>query len=421
MSRRARRWAWAVAALVAAGAWVWLASRLWRTSVPGDLRLPDLSASNYFSHAELDRTRTFERFERIDFLLSQAALVLALLVYSVRGRALVRESAAGPIGTGLLLGMLAFGVVWLAQLPFEVAGVWWEHHYGVSKAGVVESVVDSWLSLGSVFLFVCVAIAIVMGLARPLGNRWWLAGAPVFVALGLLFTWVQPYLIPDVHRLRDPRLTAEARQLARTERLPPIPVDVEDVHKFTDLPNAEAVGLGGSRRVVLWDTLLNDGFGPRQIRTVLAHELGHHAHGHLWKQVGWSALTAFPLAFLIALATARVGGMRVPTAVPLAVLVLILLQLVTSPLTTAVTRRMEAEADWSALRATRDPTGARVLFQGFAKKALEQPDPPGWWRLIAGDHPTIMERIEMAREFQARRPRPGGPNRPGGSGGSGPR
>jgi STE24 endopeptidase len=299
--------------------------------------------------------------------------------------------------------MLGFGVVWLAQLPFEVAGLWWERRYGVSHAGYVESVIDSWLSLGGVFLFVCVAIAIVMGFARLVGNRWWLAGAPVFVALGLLFTWVQPYLIPDVHRLKSPHLAAEARQLARAEGLPAIPVDVEDVHKFTDLPNAEAVGLGASRRVVLWDTLLNGRFGPRQVRTVLAHELGHHARRHLWKQVGWNALVAFPLALLIALATARVGGLIVPTAVPLALLVLVVLQLLASPLSATVSRRMEAEADWTALRTTHDPTAARVLFQHFSKTALVQPDPPGWWQLAVDDHPTIMQRIEMAQAFERRR------------------
>jgi STE24 endopeptidase len=405
VSRRARRVAWAALALLAAGGWLWAASRLWRTTVPGGLDLGKLPASRYFSGSELHRTATFERFERIDYLLAQLALLVALAVYSVRGKALVRESAAGPVGTGVLLGMLGFGVVWLAQLPFQVAGLWWERRYGVSKAGYVESVLDSWLSLGGVFLFVCVAIAIVMWLARPLGNRWWLAGAPVFVALGLLFTWVQPYLIPDVHRVKDPHIKAEARQLARTEHLPPIPVEVQDVHKFTDLPNAEAVGLGASRRVVLWDTLLNGRFGPRQVRVVLAHELGHHARRHLWKQIGWNALVAFPLAFLIALATARVGGLTAPTAVPLALLVLVVLQLAASPLTTAVTRRMESEADWTALRATRDPVAARALFKGFSTKALEQPDPPGWWKLIAGDHPTVMERIGMASTFEARQDR----------------
>ena len=406
MSQAARRAAWALLALVAAGGWVWAASRLWQSTVPGDLHLAKLPASRYFSGHELHRTAIFERFERIDYLLAQVALLVVLGIYALRGKVFVRESAAGPIGTGVLLGMLGFGLVWFAQLPFEVAGLWWERRYGVAKAGYVESVLDSWLSLGGVFLFVCVAIAIVMGFARLIGNRWWLAGAPVFVALGLLFTWVQPYMIPDVHRLKNPQLKAEARQLARAEHLPPIPVDVQDVHKFTDLPNAEAVGLGASRRVVLWDTLLQGRFGPRQVRIVLAHELGHHARRHLWKQVAWNALVAFPLALVIALVTGRIGGMRDPTAVPLALLVLVVLQLLASPFTAAVSRRMEAEADWTALRTTHDPTADRVLFQTFSKTALVQPHPPGWWHLLADDHPTIMQRIEMARAYALRARRP---------------
>jgi hypothetical protein len=66
VSRNARRAAWALLALLAAGVWVWLGSRLWRTTVPGDLRLPKLPAERYFDASELHRTATFERFERID-------------------------------------------------------------------------------------------------------------------------------------------------------------------------------------------------------------------------------------------------------------------------------------------------------------------------------------------------------------------
>ena len=83
-----------------------------------------------------------------------------------------------------------------------------------------------------------------------------------------------------------------------------VPIVVESVHDVTSLPNAEATGLGPSRRVVLWDTLVSE-FTPREVTVVIAHELGHLAHNHIWKDVGWYALLAFPGAFLVARVTRR--------------------------------------------------------------------------------------------------------------------
>ncbi len=153
-----------------------------------------------------------------------------------------------------------------------------------------------------------------------------------------------------------------------------IPIVVEDVHDVTSLPNAEATGLGPSRRVVLWDTLVRD-FTPREVTVVLAHELGHLAHNHIWKAVGWYALFAFPGLYLIARATRRKGGMANPQAVPLSLFVLVALTLAAQPLQNAISRHMEAEADWAALEATHDPAGATALFRGFVPTTLERAEP----------------------------------------------
>jgi STE24 endopeptidase len=138
---------------------------------------------------------------------------------------------------------------------------------------------------------------------------------------------------------------------------------------------------------------------------VLAHELGHLAHNHIWKSIGWYALFAFPVAFLIARATRRRGGMGVPEAVPLAIFVYVVLQLAFLPLQNVVSRHFEAEADWSALRATNDPTAGKQLFRLFASETLEDPNPPSWDYIFLENHPTLMQRIEMTRYYALTRPR----------------
>jgi STE24 endopeptidase len=184
------------------------------------------------------------------------------------------------------------------------------------------------------------------------------------------------------------------------------PIEIETVHDVTSLPNAEATGLGPSRRVILWDTLVDGRFSDREVTVVIAHELGHLAHNHIWKDVGWYALFAFPGTFLIARATRRRGGMSRPEAVPLSLLVLVVLTVLGQPIQNVVTRHMEAEADWSSLQATHDPAGATGLFERFVPTTLSQPSPPTWDYVMLENHPTIMQRIAMVQAWRSRRLRP---------------
>ncbi|HEY1365576.1 MAG TPA: M48 family metalloprotease [Gaiellaceae bacterium] len=375
---------------------------LWRTKVPGDLRLPHVDPRKYFSAAHLRAAASYSRFERIDALLGELVLVAVLAVYARRGAALMRESAAGRIGTGMLLAMLGLGFVWLAQLPFGLADLWWQRRHHVSHLGYVTWIWVNWVGLGSQFLFICLAILIVMGLAGRLPRYWWIPGAAVFVGLTLLFAFVTPWLIVNTHRLRDPQLVATARQLARAEGVPNTRVEVQEVRTETSAPNAEAVGIGPGRRVVLWDTLLDGRFNVREIRVVLAHEFGHLARNHIWKSVAWYALFALPGAFLIAVATRRRGGMARPEAVPLALFVLVALQFVAQPAQVAISRHLESEADWLALQTTRDPTAARQLFRDLGQAADDQPSPPLWDYILFENHPTIAQRIAMVEAWRAR-------------------
>jgi STE24 endopeptidase len=313
----------------------------------------------------------------------------------------VRESAAGRIGTGMLLGMLGLAFVWLAQLPFGVVALWWERRYGISKVGYIESVVGSFLGLGGVFISACLAILVAMALAAPFRKLWWLAAAPVFVAVGLGVSFLSPFLITG---LKDPPKTieADARRLERAEGLPHIRVRVQKVRKETTAPNAEAVGIGPTRRVILWDTLLDGRFNRRQIRTVLAHELGHQKRNHILKGTAWYALFVFPAAWIIALATRRRGGIYRPEAIPLALFVVVVLQVATMPLQNVVSRRLEAEADWVSLQTTRDPSATRSTFERLAVVSRAEPDPPTWSYVLFENHPTIMQRIGMADAWQRR-------------------
>jgi Zn-dependent protease with chaperone function len=376
---------------------------LFPTAVPDDLGLPAVDVDRTFGAEFVDEAKRYERFFYVDWILAQIALLATLWLYARRGVAFTRESSAGPIGTGMLLGMLGLGIAWLVGIPFRVVAHWWSRRHDQTDLSYLDWIVQDWTILGAEFLSICLALLIVMGLARWLGERWWLPGAAVFVAIAALFNFVAPYLDFTTKPLDDKVLLADAARYEDELGVATIPIRVEEVSKDTDQANAYAFGLGPSRRVVFWDTMLEEPFSEDEQRVVLAHELAHHSQNHLPEGIGWFALFAVPGAWILMRATRRRGGMGSPEAVPLTLLVVVVFQLVTTPLANVISRRMEAEADWKALQVTRDPAALEQLMVGFSETGLGDPDPPALAQLMLGTHPALADRVAMARAWSLRK------------------
>ena len=375
---------------------------LWPTVVPNDLVLDEVDERGVFGAELVARAERFERFLYVLWALSQIALLATLCVYARKGAAFTKESAAGPIGTGMLLGMLGLAIVWLVNLPFRIVGHWWALRYDVSDAGYLAWLAEDWTLLGAQFVSVCLALLIVMGLARRLGDNWWLPGAAVFVGIAALFTFVAPYVDYTTEPLRDEELIAAADRFESRLGLPDVPAYVQEVSEDTEQANAYAYGFGPTRRIVFWDTVLDDPFDLEEQQVVLAHELAHHSQQHLPEGIGWFAVFAVPGALILMLVTKGRGGMGSPEAIPLALIVAAVFQLATAPAANWITRRMEAEADWKALEVTRDPESMEGAMVGLSETALGDPDPPAWVQLMLGTHPTLADRVAMARAWATR-------------------
>jgi STE24 endopeptidase len=375
---------------------------LWPTAVPNDLVLGDIDESTVFGAELVERAERYERFLYVLWVLSQIALLATLWIYARKGAAFTKESAAGPIGTGMLLGMLGLAIVWLVNLPFRLVGHWWALRYDITDANYVTWLLEDWTLLGAQFVSVCLALLIVMGLARRLGDNWWLPGAAVFVGIAALFTFVSPYIDYTTEPLRDEDLIEAADRFESALGLPDVPAYVQEVSQDTEQANAYAYGFGPTRRVVFWDTVLTDPFDAGEQQVVLAHELAHHSQQHLPEGIGWFAVFAVPGAFVLMLATKGRGGMGAPEAIPLALIVAAVFQLATAPAANWVTRRMEAEADWTALEVSRDPDSVEGAMVGLSETSLGDPDPPGWVQLLLGTHPALADRVAMAHAWAAR-------------------
>jgi STE24 endopeptidase len=382
------------AGILAAIAVVWLSAAyaLWQTEVPGDLRLSDFNERRYFGP---DALSEFERHDRVLRALGLGALTAELL-----GLALLALRPPIPRGPVLAqagqLAALAVVVAFAARLPFALAIVWWQRHTEIARVGYGRWLLDRVPELAVRAVILAAAAAVVVFLARRLGRGWWLVGVPLFVAIAAAVIVLQPLLTPRVAPLRYPYLVGEIQEVGERQGLDDVEVEVRDARSRSRQLNAEALGVGPTTRIILWDTTLE--LPPPVVVFLAAHELAHISRHHLWKGLGWFVLFAVPLTYLLA----RIVDLREARAVPSAVLVGSLLVLAVTPAASTVSRRYEAEADWVALRTSPDPGAATPLFLELARAGKRDPSPPRLYTLVFGTHPTILDRIRMAEAYRTR-------------------
>jgi STE24 endopeptidase len=383
------------AGILAVIAVLWLAAAvvLWQTDVPDGLRLPDIDPRRYFDAGALAE---YERHDRVLRLLGLGGLVAQLIGLGLVARRPPRVPGPALVEAGALAAV-AVVAAFVARLPFSLAILWWQRHSGIARVGYPQWLLDRLPGVAERAAVLAAAAAVVVLLARRLGDRWWAVGAPAFVAIAGAVIVFQPLFAPRVTPLERPQLVAQIRELGARQGLDDVEVQLHDARSRSRQVNAEALGIGPTTRIILWDTTLQ--LPRRAVLFLSAHELAHVSRQHLWKGLAWFALFALPLTYLLA----RLVDLRESRAVPAAILVGSLLVLAVTPAANAISRRYEAEADWVALRTTGDAGGATRLFAAVAAAGERDPTPPPLYAFVFGTHPTIVDRIAMAEAFRSDR------------------
>jgi STE24 endopeptidase len=178
---------------------------------------------------------------------------------------------------------------------------------------------------------------------------------------------------------------------------------VADASRRTTKENAYVSGLGATRRVVVYDTLLARG-SPQEVRLVVAHELGHRRDGHVLKGTLTAALGAIVAAFVIwvllmshaVLDSIHATGPGDPRVVPFVLLVAGLAGVVTDPFGMAVSRRWERAADRASVELTGDPVGFADMERNLSISNLSELAPGRLAYLFTYSHPAPAERIAAA-------------------------
>lgn len=297
----------------------------------------------------------------------------------------------------------------LMTLPVTWLGRYWlPRHYGLlhqSFGRWLLDVVKAGLLGGVLGLL---AVEIVYSLMR-LTPWWWLWGAVVFLGGYALLALVTPvWLVPLFYRLtRLPAGSLETRLLALADRVG-VPVSgiwVVDQSRKSRTANAAVTGLGRTRRILLFDTLLSE-FTQDEIEAVLAHELAHQLHRDIRRGLavqGALTLATFWMTDRALHLGARLLGLDGPAdlaGLPFFGLVLLLVSLVALPAANAWSRHVEWEADRFALDAIKDPGPFIGAMERLARLNLAERNPHPLEEFFFYSHPSIGRRIGHARQFR---------------------
>ncbi len=382
---------------------------LWFSLFPGRVA-PE--TWQYFSAGQVDLGRQYNKILRLMFIgsfFSQAAFLL-WLVFTGRAAALSRwsEQAAGGNYTASLL--LFFLVLWLAllvlELPFNFFSSYvWQHQWGFSTQSLASWWSDYVRSAGLGLVLAAAGAVILFRVMGRWPGAWWLAGAALFSAWLVIQSYLWPVLVsPLFNRFEpaaDPAVISMVQELSQKAGLPVDQVLVMDASRRTNRANAYFAGLGGTRRIVLYDTLLRD-YPPDQVRAVVAHEMAHWSKGHIVRGLALGALGSFALWGLLFLTLRStvplVCGRYPPGAWAVILLFFLLVSFAGTPLQNYFSRGMEREADRVAVMLTGDVEGAVRLQEDLAVKNLSDVAPAPFIRWFSYSHPPAVSRIEQIRQ-----------------------
>ncbi len=374
----------------------------------------DGEALNYFPAAMLEQGRRFAREARLAATLKALASLgaLAVLCFHPAGaRLLTWLEARGRGRWPRQVAWVAVGVGAMAavvELPFAYyLGHAHERAYGLTRQSAWAWLGDHLLGAAVGLVFSALLWLALYALIRRSPRRWWAGASLVMAGYSLLLAALYPVLLlPLFHQVRpvdDPQVLAMIHSLAeragvRVEKVAELRVGDESSRL-----NAMVAGLGPTKQVLLYDTLLRE-LSPAEVEAVLAHELSHAVHADLFR--GWALqaalnaaamwLAAWMLRAMRGVSPLGLPAAHAPRGLALLMLFLSLCDIAGTPAQAALSRRAEVRADKYALELTQNP---RALVQSFQKLARANPGdvaPPPLVEVLSHSHPSIIRRIRAA-------------------------
>jgi STE24 endopeptidase len=376
-------------------------------------RVPE---SRFFSAQELARARHFagpQRLLSLGEMALEGAVLVAMVARPPRRAVLATGRAAHgrPLMAVAVLGGGLAVVLRLAPLPLEAIARKRALDVGLATQGWDGWALDGLKATAIGTAFAAGGASLFLGLIRRFPRSWWLAGAAALVVIEAVFVWLAPVVLAPLfnrfEKLPPGRTRAEVMALARKAGVDVGEVLVVDASRRTSGVNAYVTGIGGTKRVVLYDTLL-DRFSAEEIRLIVAHELAHVKYRDVLRAMLWVALVAPAGMEVVKLLGERWAARAQtvpgsPESLPSLALALALVAFCATVVSSQLSRGVEARADAFAL----ELTGAGHEFVEMERRLtlsnVADPDPPRAFMWLFGSHPAPIDRIGAAVAFERER------------------
>jgi len=374
---------------------------------------------------QYDATKRFiaKKYENVKLILDSVngtllPIALCLILFFSDGSALLSRllnSATDSYWISLWLYVVVFVIILqLVAMPLSFySGFIVDHKFSLSTQNLQGWVVDELKGIGVELGFGILAASVLYYLIGNL-SLWWIAAAAIFAVFSILLSIILPFVILPIFYKVKPLSDMNLREslLQMSKKFGGRNVDrvlVADESRRSIRANAFFSGVGKSRSIVLFDTLLSD-FTRREIITVVAHELGHYVNKDIWKEALTSGLLIIPPFYIAdytlryALAASSLPNITDPAGIPLIFAVLIGVSFVLQPISNWLSRIVERNADEFALRAADDSGAQASAERRLADLSLSVDSPNRLVEVMFYTHPPASKRVQLAENWKKTKP-----------------
>jgi len=287
-----------------------------------------------------------------------------------------------------------------------------EHSFGLSNMSLSEWFSEELIQTGLVLFFGSFLIMLIYLTMRKTGGRWWIWGSGIVIIFLIISVYIAPVFISPLFNeytpLEESTIRDEILSLAAENNIPVTDIYQFNASKQTTTISANVSGIGSTIRISLNDNLLNR-CTPAEIKSVMAHEMGHYVLNHTYKLIIYFSIYIIIGFALINLflkkGISRFGkkwGIETISdisSLPLFAIIFSTFLFITTPVVNNISRIIEAEADIFGLNAGKEPDG----FASTAMKLSEyrKIDPTRLEEIIFYDHPSGKARVVMAMKWKA--------------------
>lgn len=374
------------------------------------------------SYIENEEEKIGQKYYESDRVVQAAKIGMGFLVPALilfTGFSAKLSKFSERVGKNVFLSVGIYGVIYnlidsLANFPLRYYGGYIQSHaFGFShqpfSSWIKNYFINFLLNTGAIFLLLWIPYKFI----KKHPKKWWIYTGIAIIPVTIFMYIAQPVVIDPLFNefksIENKEIERSLIQLTAKANIKECTVLQIDKSKDTSMINAYMTGIGKSKRIVLWDTALKK-LDLRELRFVMAHEIGHYVLGHIKKSIFIEIITIFIVLYIInTVAPVLIEKYRRrfnfrklsnTASYPIAIIIINFCLLFIIPSANAYSCYMERQADTFAIEITKDNEAAVSAFHKLSKHGIVIPDPDLIYKMWKYDHPPIKERIEFFKGYK---------------------